>query len=124
MTVHVTHHAVDRYIERIAPVGRDQAVAIIRSAERAIEQAAAFGAHVVRLGNGAKLVLRGVDRIRVITVLRPSDIDRGRYEHLNSHPVCCGQCGLRCGYPQARACTRTDCALPIGSRCANDGGSR
>lgn len=69
MSVHVTHHAIDRYIERIAPVDRVAARAMIMSAERAIEFAAAFGAHTVRIGNGAKLAITGRDHIGVVTVL-------------------------------------------------------
>lgn len=76
MSVHVTEHAIDRYIERIAPVDRECARSTIASAERTIELAAAFGAHTVRMGNGAKLVLRGVHRIRIVSVLPRNWISR------------------------------------------------
>lgn len=122
MSVHVTQHALDRYVERVAPVGFDAARALIEAASPAIETAAAFGGHIVRLGNGAKLILRGRGRVRVVTVLAPGAIDHGDRLELSHQPICCAQCGLRCGHPIARACTRTDCALPHSARCANDGG--
>lgn len=75
MTVSVTHHAIDRYIERIAPVGRDEAARAILAAETAIHAATAFGAHVVRLGNGARLVCTGpLSNVRVVTVLARGQI--------------------------------------------------
>lgn len=96
MTVSVTHHAIARYIERVAPVDPAVAYAEIIAAERGIETAAAFGGRIVRLANGARLVVRGggprapVGRdgratnspIRVVTVLGRSMIDGGRYERL------------------------------------------
>jgi hypothetical protein len=69
MSVHVTEHAIDRYIERIAPVGRDAARAAIAAAAPAILIASAFGAHTVRLGNGARLAITGRHNIRIVTVL-------------------------------------------------------
>lgn len=125
MSVHVTRHAVARYQERIAPVSAESARAVLEAAERAIELAAGFGAHTVKLGNGAKLVLRGLGRIRIITVLEPGMINRmdlprrkridacGRLAGDDSEygAICCGSCGLRRGHPIARACTRTDCRL-------------
>lgn len=120
MSVHVTQHAIDRYVERIAPVDREVARRTIAAAAPAIETAAAFGAHTVRLGNGAKLVIRGPSaglgtgssRIAVTTVLARNvinwdDVPRSR----SVTPICCGSCGLRCGHPLARVCTRTDCGL-------------
>lgn len=122
MSVHVTEHAIDRWIERIAPDNRDQARQAITASERAIEFAAAFGAHVVRLPNGAKLVCKGRGPVRVITVLGRAEIDGGRGEQLNGQPVCCGTCGVRSGHPVIRACTRTDC--PLAARFAVDGSGR
>lgn len=135
MSVHVTEHAVDRYLERIAPIGRDQARALMQSAERIIQSAAAMGVHTVRLGNGAKLVLRGGGagedpadgpssptaargRVRVITVLTRDQINGADFPQTG--PVCCGLCGLRCGHPISNACTRADCGLGAQRRCAND----
>ena len=60
----VTAHAIDRYIERVEPVDRETAYAIIAGAERTIEAAARFGATVVRLPNRAKLLL-DVARVRL-----------------------------------------------------------
>ena len=55
----VSQHSAQRYVERIAPhMSLAEARAEIASHARAIEIAAQFGAPVVRLGNGAKLVLQ------------------------------------------------------------------
>jgi hypothetical protein len=108
MTVRVTHHAIDRYIERVAPTDRISARDAMLAAERGIETAARIGCRLVRLPNGARLVIRGVREVRVVTVL-------GRRQHVASaplsRPVCCGSCGLRCSHPVARACTRAGCPL-------------
>lgn len=69
MSVHVTHHAIDRYIERVARVDRISAREAMLGAARGIFAAAAIGARIVRLPNGARLVVRGVTDIRVVTVL-------------------------------------------------------
>lgn len=140
MSVHVTQHAVDRYIERIAPVDRDEARRILERADaQAIEKAAAFGAHTVRLGSGVKLVITGVRDIRVVSVLPRhcinwSDLPPAEREHRKRYAreaaeerltlcgraapaarrpraACCSLCGLRSGHPMARACTRADCEL-------------
>lgn len=109
MSVHITAHAIDRYIERVAPVERAEAHSRIAAAGRAIEFAAAFGGHTVRLGSGAKLVIRGVGRVRVVTVLPRGWINRADVP--KGGVVCCGGCGLRSSHPLARACTRVDCSL-------------
>lgn len=75
MTVHVTEHAIDRYCERVANVPRRTARQLMMAAERSIECAAAFGAHTVRLGNGAKLVITGLADIRIVTVLQRGHIN-------------------------------------------------
>jgi hypothetical protein len=124
VTVHVTEHAVDRYIERVSPIGRAEARAAMQDAERLIERAVAFGGHLVRLGSGARLVLRGRDSIRVVTVLGRATVEHSDQLRLSHRPICCGRCGQRCGHPIARACTRADCVLPHASRCANDGVGR
>lgn len=63
----ITTHAAHRWIERINPRATfDQAIAEIEAHTRAIQVAAEFGCHYVRLGNGARLVLDGA---RVTTVL-------------------------------------------------------
>jgi hypothetical protein len=76
----VTAHAVERYIERIAPVDPATAYAIIASAERAIETAASFGAHTVKTAS-AKLIIQvhalpgGLRDARVVTVIPRRQID-------------------------------------------------
>lgn len=68
MTVRVTEHAIDRYIERIAPFAtRDAVHAIILGAARGIVTAAAIGCEVVRISGGARLILQGDV---VVTVVR------------------------------------------------------
>lgn len=74
MTFYVTPHAVDRYIERVDPVSRDVAMERILGSAHAIDVAVAFGARVVRLGNGAKLI---IDKRKVITVIPRSWIGAG-----------------------------------------------
>jgi len=72
--MHVTHHAVDRFIERVNPrLTAAQAEAEMLRAERAVSIAAGFGCSTVRLGCGAKLVLKGET---VVTVLARSSIAR------------------------------------------------
>lgn len=120
MSFAITRHAVTRYIERIEPVTRAEAYRRIRSHARVIELAIAFGAHTVRTGDGAKLVLSGVTRVRVVTVFPKSWFNgadlpishpgyRDPAEVWTSAPACCGRCGLPSGNPVVRACIRTDC---------------
>lgn len=87
MTVHVTEHAIDRYCERIANVPREQARAAMLASERAILFAAAFGAHTVRIGCGAKLVLRGLHQVRVVTVLPRDWINRADMPRPRQEPA-------------------------------------
>lgn len=82
MTVHVTHHAIDRYIERVRPVDRISAREAMLAAQRGIEAAAAFGAHVVRLPEGAGLIVRGLNPVRVVTVLAPGNRAGGKRAQL------------------------------------------
>jgi len=63
--IHVTEHAIDRYIERIQYCSRDAARATIAQAERAVEHAAAFGASTVKTAQ-AKLILAGTTVVTVI----------------------------------------------------------
>lgn len=77
MTVTVTGHAIERYLERIdGSLTWDQARAAILASEKAIQKAAEFGASVVRNGLGAKLVLDGET---VVTVLRRRDMSRCQF---------------------------------------------
>lgn len=65
--IHVCHHAAERWIERVNPAMTiDQAKAEIRTHSRAIVLASDFGAHTVKLGCGARLIVE--DR-KVVTVL-------------------------------------------------------
>jgi hypothetical protein len=66
--IHVTEHAIRRYIERIAPVGMGEAKRRILAHLPALERAAAFGAPCVRNGNGVGFLLKGNS---VTTVLSP-----------------------------------------------------
>jgi hypothetical protein len=63
----VTHHACQRYVERVAPqLSLAEAAEQIKSHERAVECAADFRCTTVKLGNGARLILAGAV---VVTVL-------------------------------------------------------
>lgn len=64
--IFVYPHAVTRFIERVAPVTREDAKAAILSHERAIRKAAEFRCSTVRLGDGSRLILDGEN---VVTVL-------------------------------------------------------
>lgn len=65
--IFVSRHAVDRYIERVdGSLTWEEADAEIRRHAPAIIRAADFGCRLLRLGNGAKLVL---DERKVVTVL-------------------------------------------------------
>lgn len=69
MPVTVTTHAAERWQQRVNPaLTIAEASAAIMHAERAIETAATIGCHVVKMGNGAKLMVRDG---RVVTVLFP-----------------------------------------------------
>lgn len=63
--IYVYPHAIDRFIERVSPVSREEAKASILSHSKAIEAAAGFGCSVVRLDNRARLVLDGENVITV-----------------------------------------------------------
>lgn len=54
--IHITHHACDRYRERVGLLS-DEAIAD-RLDTPAIQAAVAFGAGMVRLGCGARLVIK------------------------------------------------------------------
>ena len=65
--IHITAHAVSRWIERVNPqASQEDATAAIHSHDEAIRKAADFGANTLRLGCGARLIL---DHLTVITVL-------------------------------------------------------
>jgi hypothetical protein len=71
--VHVSHHAAERYVERVEPCTIEQAKERILRASKAIQAAAAIGCEVVRLGCGARLV---IDGLRVIAVYPRGDTPR------------------------------------------------
>lgn len=71
--IHVYAHAIQRYQERVEPVDKDTAKRRILSAARAIERAASFGCQVVRLANGARLILDGEN---VVTVYAKDQLPR------------------------------------------------
>lgn len=64
--IRVTKHAIERWIERIAPVSKESARASILSHSRTLNLAVAFGSGTVKLGDGTRLVLSGN---AVVTVL-------------------------------------------------------
>jgi hypothetical protein len=63
--IHVTHHACERFIERVAPCSLDAARAHILESAKAIEAAARFGCEVVRRAHGERLVLQGETAVTV-----------------------------------------------------------
>ena len=69
----VSQHARTRYAERIEPCSLDEARDRILAHSRAIEAAAAFGAEVVRLGTGARIILDG---LTVVTCYSKGDLPR------------------------------------------------
>lgn len=66
LELHITGHAVQRYQERIADVPEVEVRSRIGRHVEAIRKGAAFGAAVVRLGDGTGFVISGMT---VITVL-------------------------------------------------------
>jgi hypothetical protein len=71
--IHVTPHACERYIERVAPVSLAEAREAIMSHAKAIEAAADFRCEVVRCAGGERLVLSGT---RVLTVYGRGELPR------------------------------------------------
>jgi hypothetical protein len=70
VTVTITAHAALRYCERVDPsLTPLEAVRAILRHTAAIETAARFQCSIVKLGNGARLILKGLD---VVTVLSPA----------------------------------------------------
>jgi hypothetical protein len=53
---HTTEHAIERYIERVCPCTQDEARAAL-STDR-IRAAIAFGARMIKLGGGQRLIIR------------------------------------------------------------------
>lgn len=69
----VTPHAIARFQERVAPCSVETARERILAASHAIGVAAKFGCEVVRLGNGARLILEGE---KVVTVYAAHTLPR------------------------------------------------
>lgn len=65
--VHVTTHAIERYIERVAPVTPEQAAQAMDCP--AVRAAAEFGARFVRLAGGQRIVLQEW----TVTTVLPAD---------------------------------------------------
>lgn len=57
--IHVTHHAITRYQERVAAVGTGEARRRILAHEKALAFAAEFGAPVVRNADGVRFIVQG-----------------------------------------------------------------
>lgn len=72
--IHLTRHAIARYIERVAPCSEDEARRALSSP--IIVKAAQFGAHCVRLGTGQRIVIHDHS---VVTVL-PADRKRRKFQ--------------------------------------------
>lgn len=70
----VTAHAIERWIERVAPVAWAEAEAAMLAAAPIVDRAAAIGCSVVIIGNGARLVLDGAT---VVTVLGKGMVKTG-----------------------------------------------
>ncbi|NBC37349.1 hypothetical protein GTZ99_12390 [Novosphingobium sp. FSY-8] len=70
--LHITRHAIQRYIERVEAVHPVRAMRALRSP--AIASAMTFGAPIVKLGTGQRVVIRAG---AVVTVL-PSDMSPHR----------------------------------------------
>ena len=64
----VTGHAIDRYIERVAAVSREDALAAIMVHEDALELADKLGGCMVRSEDGVRYIVSGG---AVVTVLGP-----------------------------------------------------
>jgi len=62
--LHITQHAIERYIERVAPVTPDEAREALDCP--AVRTAAQIGARFVRLHGGQRIVLQGCT---VVTVM-------------------------------------------------------
>ena len=67
MTLHVTAHAIERYQQRVEHCSDDHAIAALTC--KAVRIAADFGAGIVRLAGGQRVV---IDEGTVVTVL-PSE---------------------------------------------------
>ena len=77
MTVTVTRHAIDRYQERVANVAEDRAIAALTCP--AVQVADTFGASVVRLGTGQRILLRNHAVITVLPAFPAGTIPRCFY---------------------------------------------
>ena len=73
MSVIVSAHAAQRYVERIAPVSIEEARQRLRAHDPAVLRAVAFGASTVKVSRHFRLVVRrtdvGLDGAEIVTVL-------------------------------------------------------
>lgn len=68
---HITSHALARAVERVPGIATvEQARALLSS--RAIHAAIAFGARLVKLGTGNRVILRGPTVVTVVPAERQS----------------------------------------------------
>lgn len=81
MTIIVTHHAAERYVERVdGSLTLEQAVTAIQASDRAIRCAIGFGCSTVLTGKARLIIKEG----KVVTVLSrwerrgwlPQDVER------------------------------------------------
>lgn len=70
MNLHVTQHAIERFIERVAPVTPEEARAALST--DTITKAAEFGAIAVTLGTGQRIVINNGAIITVLSKERRS----------------------------------------------------
>lgn len=63
----ITTHAIQRYAERVRPCAEAEARADLSTAH--IQRASAFGARLIRLGGGQRLIIRD----GVIVTVTPAD---------------------------------------------------
>lgn len=75
MSVVVSAHAAQRYVERIEPVSIEEARARLNAHGPAVLKAVAFGCSTVKVSRDCRLVVRravaGLDGAEVVTVLEP-----------------------------------------------------
>lgn len=77
MTMIITDHACQRYAERVRPCTQDEARTAMSSAF--IQTAIAFGARIIRLGGGQRLIIRN----KVIVTVVPADRSRAQLDRMS-----------------------------------------
>lgn len=80
--IHVTTHAIERWIERIDQRATwEQAKAALHAMEPSVRAAATIGCNTVKLGCGGRLVLDGA---KIVTVLSR---DQVHFQHCHLPPL-------------------------------------